>query len=158
MSLVHERLYKSSDLAQIDFAGYVRDVTNHLLRSYQTGRHAVRLKVEVEPVSLNIDTAIPCALIINELVSNSLKYAFPNGRDGEIRIRMNHTDSDDLNLIISDNGVGFPENIFWEQQDSLGLQLVRNLTDQLNGSIQCHLKKGAEFDIRFRPLGSELRN
>jgi PAS domain S-box-containing protein len=158
MSLVHERLYQSSDLAQIDFAGYVRDVTNHLLRSYQTGRHAVRLKVEVEPVSLNIDTAIPCALIINELVSNSLKYAFPNGRDGEIRIRMNHTDSDDLNLVISDNGVGFPEDIFWEQRDSLGLQLVRNLTDQLNGSIQCHLKKGAQFDIRFRPLANECRN
>ena len=85
MSLVHERLYQSSDLAQIDFAGYVRDVTNHLLRSYQNGRHPVRLKVDVEPVSLNIDTAIPCALIINELVSNSLKYAFPNGRAGEIQ-------------------------------------------------------------------------
>ena len=158
MSLVHERLYQSSDLAQIDFAGYVRDVTNHLLRSYQNGRHPVRLKVDVEPVSLNIDTAIPCALIINELVSNSLKYAFPNGRDGEIKVSMNHTDANNLNLRISDNGIGFPENVFWGNTDSLGLQLVRNLTDQLNGSIECHLTEGAQFDIRFRPNASELRN
>jgi PAS domain S-box-containing protein len=158
MSLVHERLYQSSDLAQIDFAGYVRDVTNHLLRSYQNGRHPVRLKVDVEPVSLNIDTAIPCALIINELVSNSLKYAFPNGQSGEIQISMNHTDSNDLNLRISDNGVGFPESLFWRNTDSLGLQLVRNLTDQLNGSIKCHLEQGAQFDIRFRPNAGEYKN
>ena len=158
MSLVHERLYQSSDLAQIDFAGYVRDVTNHLLRSYQNGRHPVRLKVDVEAVSLNIDTAIPCALIINELVSNSLKYAFPNGRDGEIQVSMSHIDANDLNLRISDNGIGFSENVFWGSTDSLGLQLVRNLTDQLNGSIQCQLSKGAQFDIRFRPNASEYRN
>jgi two-component sensor histidine kinase len=158
MTLVHERLYQSSDLAQIDFAGYVRDVTNHLLRSYQNGRHPVRLKVDVEPVSLNIDTAIPCALIINELVSNSLKYAFPNGRPGEIHVSMNHTDSNDLNLRISDNGIGFPETLFWRNTDSLGLQLVRNLTDQLNGSIKCHLEQGAQFDIRFRPQVGEYKN
>jgi PAS domain S-box-containing protein len=158
MSLVHERLYQSSDLAQIDFAGYVRDVTNHLLRSYQNGRHPVRLKVDVEPVSLNIDTAIPCALIINELVSNSLKYAFPNGQPGEIQVSMNHTDTNDLNLRISDNGVGFPETLFWRNTDSLGLQLVRNLTDQLNGSIKCHLQQGAQFDIRFRPNAGEYKN
>jgi PAS domain S-box-containing protein len=158
MSLVHERLYQSSDLAQIDFAGYVRDVTNHLLRSYQNGRHPVRLKVDVEPVSLNIDTAIPCALIINELVSNSLKYAFPNGQSGEIQVSMNHTDTNDLNLRISDNGVGFPETLFWRNSDSLGLQLVRNLTDQLNGSIKCHLQQGAQFDIRFRPNAGEYKN
>jgi PAS domain S-box-containing protein len=158
MSLVHERLYQSSDLARIDFAGYVQDVTHHLLRSYQSGPRGVRLKVDVDPVSLNIDTAIPCALIINELVSNALKYAFPNGRDGEIRIRMNQIGTDDLNLSISDNGIGFPAGISWEHTDSLGLQLVRSLTDQLNGSIQCQLDKGAKFDIRFRPLGTESVN
>ena len=155
MSLVHERLYQSSDLARIDFAGYVQDVTRHLLRSYQSGPRGVRLKVDVDPVSFNIDTAIPCALIINELVSNSLKYAFPNGKDGEILIQLNQTDTDDLNLCISDNGIGFPQGISWEKTDSLGLQLVRSLTDQLNGSIQCQLDRGAKFDIRFRPLVSD---
>jgi two-component sensor histidine kinase len=155
MSLVHERLYQSSDLARIDFAGYVQDVTRHLLRSYQSGPRGVRLKVDVDPVSFNIDTAIPCALIINELVSNSLKYAFPNGKDGEILIRLNQTETDDLNLCISDNGIGFPHGVSWEKTDSLGLQLVRSLTDQLNGSIQCQLDRGAKFDIRFRPLVSD---
>jgi PAS domain S-box-containing protein len=158
MSLVHERLYQSSDLARIDFAGYVEDVTRHLLRSYQSGPRGVRLKVDVDPVSFNIDTAIPCALIINELVSNSLKYAFPNGKDGEILIRLNTTENNDLNLCISDNGVGFPHNVSWEKTDSLGLQLVRSLTDQLNGSIKCQLDQGARFDIRFRPLVSDRQN
>jgi PAS domain S-box-containing protein len=158
MSLVHERLYQSSDLARIDFAGYVEDVTRHLLRSYQTGPRGVRLKVDVDPVSFNIDTAIPCALIINELVSNSLKYAFPNGKDGEILIRLNQTETEDLNLCISDNGIGFPANVSWEKTDSLGLQLVRSLTDQLNGSITCQLDRGAQFDIRFRPLVSDRQN
>ena len=158
MSLVHERLYQSSDLARIDFAGYVEDVTRHLLRSYQSGPRGVRLKVDVDPVSFNIDTAIPCALIINELVSNSLKYAFPNGKDGEILIRLNQTDTEHLNLCISDNGIGFPANVSWEKTDSLGLQLVRSLTDQLNGSITCQLDRGAQFDIRFRPLASDRQN
>jgi PAS domain S-box-containing protein len=158
MSLVHERLYQSSDLAKIDFAGYVQDVTTHLLRSYQTGRRAVKLNVDVDPVSFNIDTAIPCALIINELVSNSLKYAFPNGREGEIRIKMNQVNSDDLSLVISDNGVGFPGAFSWEQTDSLGLSLVRSLTDQLNGTVEYRNGKGTEFDIRFRPVTAESRN
>jgi len=158
MSLVHERLYQSSDLARIDFAGYVQDVTRHLLRSYQSGPRGVKLKVDVDPVSFNIDTAIPCALIINELVSNSLKYAFPNGKDGEILIRLNQTDTEDLNLCISDNGIGFPADVSWEKTDSLGLQLVRSLTDQLNGSITCQLDRGAKFDIRFRPLVSDRQN
>ena len=158
MSLVHERLYQSSDLARIDFAGYVQDVTRHLLRSYQTGQGRVRLEVDVDPVSFNVDTAIPCALIINELVSNALKYAFPNGKEGQIRIRLSQTDGEHLNLSISDNGIGFPKDFDWEQTDSLGLHLVRSLTDQLNGSIQCQLDSGARFDIRFRPVASDRQN
>jgi PAS domain S-box-containing protein len=155
MSLVHERLYQSSDLASINFAGYVQDVTRHLLRSYQSGPRGVRMLVDVDPVSFNIDTAIPCALIINELVSNAFKYAFPNGKEGEIRIRLNQAAGEDLNLSISDNGVGFPPHVDWEQTDSLGLHLVRSLTDQLNGTIKCHLDHGARFDIRFRPVASD---
>ena len=158
MSLVHERLYQSSDLARIDFAGYVQDVTRHLLRSYQTGQGRVRLDVDVDPVSFNVDTAIPCALIINELVSNALKYAFPNGREGQIRIRLTQTHGEHLTLSISDNGIGFPKDFDWEQTNSLGLHLVRSLTDQLNGSIQCQFDSGARFDIRFRPVASDRQN
>ena len=155
MSLVHERLYQSSDLASINFAGYVQDVTRHLLRSYQSGPRGVKLKMDVDPLAFNIDTAIPCALIINELVSNSMKYAFPNGMEGEICIRLKQTEGEDLHLCISDNGVGFPPDLDWEQTDSLGLQLVRSLTDQLNGNIKCQLEAGTRFDIRFRPVASD---
>src|SRR5262249_6271175 len=150
MALVHERLYQSSDLARIDFAGYVRDVTHHLLRSYQTSQTNIRLNLDVDPVSFNIDTAIPCALIVNELVSNSMKYAFPNSREGEIRIRLTQENDDTMNLVICDNGVGFPDNMSLEHTDSLGLQLVHNLTSQLNGTVQIRNRGGAEVDIRFR--------
>jgi len=158
MALVHERLYRSSDLARIDFAGYVQDVTHHLLRSYQTSQTNIRLNVDVDPVSFNIDTAIPCALIVNELVSNSMKYAFPNKSDGEIRIRLTQESDDTLNLVISDNGVGFPPDMSLEQTNSLGLQLVYNLTSQLNGTVEIRNHGGAEVDIRFRPVASENRN
>jgi len=112
----------------------------------------VRLNVEVDPVSLNIDTAIPCALIINELVSNSLKYAFPYGRPGEIRIRLTQASNDEFALTISDNGIGFPESVSFETTDSLGLQLVRSLAEQLNGTVRCRHDGGTEFNIRFRAV------
>jgi two-component sensor histidine kinase len=158
MALVHERLYQSSDLARIDFAGYVQDVTRHLLRTYESSQRNIRLKIEGDPVSLNIDTAIPCALIVNELVSNALKYAFPNALDGEIRIRLTQRDDETLNLVISDNGIGFPHDFSMERTDSLGLQLVHNLTSQLNGTVRCRNNDGAEIDIRFKPVVHESRN
>lgn len=158
MALVHERLYQSADLARIDFSGYVQDVTNHLLRSYQTGPHGIRLRLDVDPVALNIDTAVPCALIINELVSNSLKYAFPNGRKGEIRIRLAQVDREHLNLLISDNGVGFPEAVSFETTESLGLQLVRSLVEQISGTVQYRNGSGTEFDITFRPIANERKS
>ena len=158
MALVHERLYQSADLARIDFAGYVRDVTSHLLRSYQTAPNGIRLKLDVDPVSLNIDTAIPCALIINELVSNALKYAFPNGRDGEIHIRLEQRTDERLHLVISDNGVGFPAHVSFDTTDSLGLHLVRSLAEQLNGSVQYRHVGGTQFEITFRALTNEGRN
>jgi len=101
---------------------------------------------------------MPCALIINELVSNSLKYAFPNNRQGEIRIRFAQAHDQSLNLVISDDGIGFPSGVSFEKADSLGLQLVRNLTDQLHGKMQYHVERGTEFDIKFRPVANESRN
>jgi PAS domain S-box-containing protein len=152
MALVHERLYQSADLARIDFAGYVQDITNHLVRSYQTSFRSVNVKVEVDRISFNIDTAIPCALIIHELVSNALKYAFPDGRPGQIRVRLAQGPDEALTLVISDNGVGFPANVSMETTDSLGLQLVRSLTEQLKGNLQYQHDKGTEFHIKFRPV------
>jgi len=148
MALVHERLYQSEDLARIDFAGYVRDMTSHLLRSYQSEARAIRLELEAAGVALDVDAAIPCALIINEIVSNAFKYAFPDDRQGEIRISLDQNEGE-ITMVISDNGVGLPEGMSFEQSGSLGLQLVHSLTDQLGGRVQCSTSGGTTFEIRF---------
>jgi two-component sensor histidine kinase len=142
MALIHERLYQSGDLAKIDFAGYVRSLTGHLTRSYKVNATAVRLNLEVESVPMNLDTAIPCGLIINELVSNAFKYAFPKGESGEINVRFAEENGRSLKLVVQDNGVGFPENKNPEESDSLGLKLVRSLTEQLGGVLSYRTQNG----------------
>lgn len=148
MALVHERLYRSEDLARIDFAGYVRDMTGHLLRSWRGEARGIRLLVDVSGVSLDVDAAIPCALIINELVSNAFKYAFPDGRTGEIRIALTRNDGS-VTVVVRDDGVGLPEGTSLEKSGSLGLQLVQSLTDQLGGQVQCSSQGGTRFEVRF---------
>jgi PAS domain S-box-containing protein len=145
MTLIHEKLYRSKDLANLDVAEYIQNLSSNLFRSYNSGR--VSLKTEVEDILLGIDTAIPCGLIINELISNSLKYAFPE-RQGEIFVDL-HRDDGKLTLIVRDNGVGFPENVDFRNTDSLGLQLVCTLTDQLDGAIELNRAGGTEFKITF---------
>lgn len=147
MALIHERLYQSSDLAKIDFSGYVRNLTGHLQRSYRVDSNRIRLDVEVDPVPMNLDVAIPCGLIINELVSNSFKYAFPNGAAGEIKVRFGEANGNGLKLVVQDNGVGLPEGSNPEESDSLGLKLVRSLTEQLGGTIRYNSQNGFACDI-----------
>jgi PAS domain S-box-containing protein len=149
MALIHERLYQSRDLASIDFAGYVRNLTGHLLRSYKVNSSAVRLDLKVDSVPMNLDVAIPCGLVINELVSNALKYAFPEGRSGEIVVRFCEENGQGLALTVRDNGVGFPSDSDPEESESLGLKLVRSLTDQLGGSVAYCSKGGFQCDIRI---------
>lgn len=148
MALVHERLYRSEDLARIDFAGYVRDMTGHLIRSWRGEARGIRLLVDVSGVSLDVDAAIPCALIINELVSNAFKYAFPDGRTGEIRIGLTRND-DSVTVVVRDDGVGLPEGTSLEKSGSLGLQLVQSLTDQLGGQVKCSSHGGTRFEVQF---------
>ena len=142
MALIHERLYQSGDLAKIDFAGYVRSLAGHLTRSYKVNASAIRLNLQVESVPMNLDTAIPCGLIINELVSNAFKYAFPEGEKGEINVRFAEEDGNKLNLVVQDSGVGFPETENPEDSDSLGLKLVRSLTEQLGGVLSYRTQNG----------------
>jgi PAS domain S-box-containing protein len=156
MSLIHERLYQSADLAKIDFSHYIRNLANHLFQSYRIDPEAVVLRTNVKDVSLDINKAIPCGLIINELVSNSLKYAFPevegsgrkNVKKGEIDIRLSSSDGKVM-LLIKDNGTGLPEDLDIETADSFGLQLVTTLVAQLNGKIDIKRKPGATFKITF---------
>jgi len=150
MALVHEKLYQSKDLAKINFEKYIRNLTNHLFRAYRTNSNAIKLKINVNDVSLSIDTAIPCGLIINELVSNSLKYAFTEGREGEIRIDLHSDGANKFRLIVSDNGAGFPKDLDFRNSPSLGLQLVNSLTNQLDGTIKLDGSSGTEFKITFQ--------
>jgi len=153
MAFVHERLYQSKDLGKIDFAEYIWDLVSYLFHSYSTGRGVITLDEDVDDLSLDIDKAIPCGLIINELVSNSLKHAFPEGRDGEIRVEFHAVDDDTLTLVVEDNGIGFPigfpAGVDFKNTESLGLRLVGMLARQLEGTVELERDGGTTFRITF---------
>jgi len=149
MALVHEKLYKSKDLASIDIGEYITTLIHELFRSYKAKSKAIALDVSVDNISIDIDTAIPCGLIINELVSNSLKHAFHNNKQGEIHIGF-HSKDTEYTLSVGDNGIGIPQNIDFHNTESLGLQLVCALTHQLNGSIELNRTNGTIFKVVFK--------
>jgi two-component sensor histidine kinase/HAMP domain-containing protein len=157
MALIHEKLYNSKDLTRIDFVEYVRSLVSHLFNSYHLVLSKIKLKIEVKNLSLNIDAAIYCGLIINELVSNSLKYAFLENQSGVITIELDQQGLQEYVLCVRDNGVGLPENLSLQNLNSLGLQLVNNLTEQLNGKIEYFNDGGALFRILFRQNLNELK-
>ncbi|MEN8263737.1 MAG: histidine kinase dimerization/phosphoacceptor domain -containing protein [Nitrospirota bacterium] len=158
MSLIHEQLYESKDLTRVDFGHYIGDLTQGLIRLCGTRTGNIRVEQDIKDIYLGIDTAIPCGLIINELVTNSLKYAFPEGREGTIRINLNRTDEDEIELILSDNGIGIPDDLDIKHTKTLGLQLVTTLSEhQLQGRIELDRTKGTEFRITFRELKYEER-
>ena len=149
MALIHEKLYQSEDLAQIEFSEYIRDLVASLFCSYELNLDVIELKINVEQIFLNIETAIPCGLIINELVLNSLKHAFPAGKLGEVYINLYENDEKEITLIISDNGIGFSQDFDFRNTRSLGLQLVNALINQLGGTIEFNGSAGAVFKIIF---------
>lgn len=155
MAMVHERLYESADLAGIDFAEYVQSTTSYLLSIHGVSG-VVRLDIDIKDILLDVSTAIPCGLIINELVSNSLKYAFGDGRAGEILIKLYSDKAGKLTLIVEDDGVGFPKDVDFRKTESLGMQLVIMLVEQLGGAIELDKSKGTAFKITFERAGSSL--
>jgi PAS domain S-box-containing protein len=149
MALVHERLYRSEDLASVDFAEYTEELTNQLFRNHVLSADTIQLKLEVEKIPLDIDRAIPCGLILNELISNALKHAFPNGRSGEIRVSLQRTKNGGLILSVADNGVGLPDEATLQTRRSLGMRLVHSLATQLDTQIEfLHRDPGTE--VRWR--------
>lgn len=151
MALLHEKLYQTEDLANINAADYIRGLTDNLSRSYYSNLQNVQVKLLIDPILLDIDTAVPCGLIVNELMSNSLKYAFPAGQRveaGEITIEFRKIE-EKLILKIQDNGVGLPPDFVIEEAESLGLQLVTNLTEQLDGDLEINREQGTCFKITF---------
>ena len=148
MAIIHEKLYQSTNLAGIDFAGYIRDLTANLYRSYGVSQETISLRIQAQNVFLGINMAIPCGLIINELVSNCLKHAFPGGERGEIYIDLS-SDPDQIILTVGDNGGAFPKGLDFRNTESLGLQLVLSLIEQLEGAIELHSDGKTEFRIAF---------
>ncbi len=151
MSLIHEKLYQTQDFANIDFGEHVESLVNGLFVSHGIDTNKVKLNIDIKDVSLDLENAIPCGLIINELVSNSLKYAFPQGREGNISIALRPFNEDELELKVSDDGVGISEDLDIEQTDTMGLTLVKVLAGhQLDGKIELTRSKGTQFKIKFK--------
>jgi len=152
MAIVHEQLYKSEDLAVIDFARYVEELVSSLSRSSARPADNISTDIEIRDIELGIDQAIPCGLIINELVSNALKHAFPANRGGTVLIR-GYLDADDyVCLSVSDNGVGLPQGFEIATAETLGLQIVTLLTKQLHGTLEIQGDNGLAVFIRFRSI------
>lgn len=149
MALIHERLYRSTDLKHIDYGDYIRTLTRDLFRTYVADPSRINLELEVEDVMIDINTAIPLGLIINELVSNSMKHAFPGDETGKITVKFSE-DDDICTLEVSDNGVGFPPELELGKTDSLGLQLVTSLTQQIGGELELERSPGTTFRITFK--------
>jgi len=150
MALVHEKLYESDDLASIDIAKYIEELSSHLFGTYLVDSGRVALKVECGDISIGVDQAIPCGLIINELVSNALKHAVPDKRPGEIFISLDRNEGGRITLRVADNGVGMPPDFDWAKCESLGLQLVNMLVRQLFGTLEVDgTQGGAAFVISF---------
>lgn len=147
MALIHEKLYQSDDISLIDFSDYIESLAGRLLEVYGVGRR-ITLKVNAEDIFLSIDSAIPCGLIINELVSNSIKHAFPEDEYGEVTIDMTGNNKKYV-LTVADNGVGFPDDIDYRDTESLGLQIVQTLISQLRGEIDLVANGGTKFEIIF---------
>ncbi|UIE39608.1 histidine kinase dimerization/phosphoacceptor domain -containing protein [Leptodesmis sichuanensis] len=158
MALIHEKLYQSSDLSRINLSEYLTELTGNLMRSYTSGAVPIRLKITSGDVWLNIDTAIPCGLIINELVSNSLKHAFPRPQEtNEIEIEIQQTDAEQFTLTVRDNGIGFPETLDFRNTESLGLELVCIFTEQLGGRIELDRSNGTAFTLTFSEMSDTGR-
>ena len=149
MALVHERLYQSTNLSRIDFADYARSLVIHLFHSLLPDGRKVELTFDLEPVALDVNTAIPCGLILSELVSNALKHAFPEGRPGELRVSLRRGPGPVIRLGVRDDGVGLPPGFDLGLSDSLGMQIVVTLVSQIDGRLKIGQERGADFQVEF---------
>jgi two-component sensor histidine kinase len=144
-------LYQNKDLSQLNFGEYIANLVQNLVYTYNSSSKEVEVILEVDDIFLNLDFSIPCGLIINELISNSLKHAFTDAREGIIKVIFKKH-NDIVHLTVIDNGKGFDKNIDFKNTDSLGLQLVMALVDQINGTIEQKSveKNGTTYNIEFK--------
>jgi two-component sensor histidine kinase len=154
IALIHEKLYRSGELGRIDFGDYVGELCTNLFRAHGPAADRVRLELAVEPARFGLDTAVPCGLIVNELVSNALKHAFPDGRRGRVLLRLRAGEDACYHLDVEDDGVGLPPGLDPGATGTLGLQLVQLLTGQIDGRLEALRpdRGGARFHIAFREV------
>ena len=152
MALIHEKLYRSTNLAEINFGEYLEDLVTNLFHSYNISDNRIQLRVLAEPIALNLETATPCGLIANELVSNTLKHAFPDGANGTVSVECYQTGDGEIHLFVKDNGIGFPQNLDFRKTNSMGFQVVCTLTEQLEGTIELSRQTGTAFHLKFNEL------
>jgi PAS domain S-box-containing protein len=149
MALIHEMLYQAEGFARIDFAAYVDRVGHHLFNSFDLRGRSIKLNVEISPIKFNLDTAMTCGLILNELISNCLKHAFPQKQVGQIRVAVQTDLPDQYQLIVQDNGVGLPGTEALQQSATIGLKLVETLVSKLKGKLTIDRHEGTTFVIHF---------
>ena len=151
MSLVHQKLYESRDLSRINLKEYIDELTAHLVQSYQVRPDKVSLDLHTDSVFVLIDTAVPCGLILSELISNAFKHAFPGDEKGRLSIRLRRAKDETITLEVSDNGIGVPSDLNLKRNDSLGLQTVVGIVErQLQGELSIETDHGVAWQIRFR--------
>jgi two-component sensor histidine kinase len=157
MGLLHEKLYQSESVSTIDMNGYLRSLTNELLRVNTPAGKRREVRLNVNNINLGMDTALPCGLIVTELVSNALKYAFPDHPEGIIYVSISLEQSGEYSLVVWDNGVGIPQDMDITKTESLGMRLVTMLSDQLNGKFEYANNQGTRWEIKFRESQYKIR-
>lgn len=156
MAMVHEMLYMRDDISKVEYKSYVQELGEYLVRSVKGSQNNINLKVDIPEIELGIDTAIPLGLLINEAITNALKYGIKDDAYGEIYIALRKAGEEEYILSIGDNGPGFPEKLNFRNSKSLGLKLIHNLTRQLKGSIVRDLsKKGTNYVVKFKEIDHE---
>jgi two-component sensor histidine kinase len=150
MALVHENLYSNENLSKILFSNYVKSMAGNLARTFSRSQNNIQLEFDIEDVYMPLDTGIPCGLIINELLSNSFKYAFPDSNSGVIRIQLKNIGHDNFEMEVSDNGIGINGGFNIENSKSLGMKIVTKLVQQIEGTLNYDFSKGTKFKIKFK--------
>ncbi len=157
MAMIHERMYQSSDLAQMAFDEYLHQLVSYAFSVYGRPTQGIQLSFAIEPIALNLETALPCGLIAYELVTNALEHAFPEQRSGTVQVTLARLDTAQYQLTVQDDGVGFPADLDFRHTNSMGLQLVCGLTQQIKGTIALNVEQGTQFQLTFAEIYYERR-
>ncbi|HKK45623.1 MAG TPA: histidine kinase dimerization/phosphoacceptor domain -containing protein [Balneolaceae bacterium] len=148
MALIHEKLYQSTNLSDIAFDNYARDLVDSIVSSYQNDGKKIMIHYDLDEIELDVTKAIPAALVLNELVSNCYKHAFTGKKDGDVKISIKKV-TNEIMMSVSDNGLGIPDNFSMQNQDTLGMKLINKLSTQLNGEITFESINGTTFTLNF---------